>query len=285
MSTMNGQREDSLKRLLDQVPQGFLIDSAWLNSNGISRQSAHQYTQNGWLESLGRGLFRRPFSADIRPDVLKDWKIPVLSMQWLMGHRVHVGGKSALQLAGVTHYLSFGGNDQLYLYGKLPTWFERLDLNARLCLRPASLFTDLDLGVDNTDFSLASGEGQSLALSPWTWPMRISSPERAILEMIDELPAEESFHNIDTLFQSLSNLRPRKLSRLLQDCRSVKVKRLFLVFAERHGHAWRKHLDLANVDLGSGDRSVVKGGRLHPIYRVMVPPEFVPGHKDENIGA
>ncbi len=90
--------------------------------------------------------------------------------------------------------------------------------------------------------------------------MRMSSPERAIMEMIDELPKEESFHDVDTLFQSLSNLRPRKLSELLQDCRSVKVKRLFLVFAERHGHAWRKHLDLANVDLGSGDRSIVKGG-------------------------
>jgi hypothetical protein len=202
-----------------------------------------------------------------------------------MNHRVHVGGMSALQLAGVTHYLSFGGNARLYLYGEVPSWFERLSLNIRPCLRPTNLFTDLDLGIDNSDFSLASGDGQSLSLSPWTWPMRMSSPERAIMEMIDELPKEESFHDVDTLFQSLSNLRPRKLSELLQDCRSVKVKRLFLVFAERHGHAWRKHLDLANVDLGSGDRSIVKGGRLHPIYRVTVPPEFVPGRKEEELGA
>ncbi len=42
------------------------------------------------------------------------------------------------------------------------------------------------------------------------------------------------------------------MSRLLRECRSVKVKRLFLWFADRHRHAWRDRLDRNGIDLGSG---------------------------------
>jgi len=75
---------------------------------------------------------------------------------------------------------------------------------------------------------------------------------------------------------SLSGLRPKLLTESLKGCRSVKVKRLFFVFADRHDHAWRKHLGAAEFDLGSGDRGFIKGGRLHPEYRITVPPEFMP---------
>ena len=116
-------------------------------------------------------------------------------------------------------------------------------------------------------------------LSPWRWPMRLSSPERAILEALDELPNHESFHNIDMIFQGLTNLRPRRLTSLLQACRSVKVKRLFFVFADKHKHAWLNHVDKAAVDLGSGPRALTKGGKLHPDYQVYVPADLVPAVK------
>src|ERR1700722_11080218 len=54
------------------------------------------------------------------------------------------------------------------------------------------------------------------------WSMLISTPERAILELIDELPTHESFHQADVLMEGLSNLRPDYLSMLLADCRSIK---------------------------------------------------------------
>lgn len=63
--------------------------------------------------------------------------------------------------------------------------------------------------------------------------MPMSSPERAILEMLDELPKGKSFHKVDVVFESLANLRPRLLTTLLAQCRSVKTKRLFFVYAER----------------------------------------------------
>ena len=47
-----------------------------------------------------------------------------------------------------------------------------------------------------------------------------------------------------------------------------------MVFADRHNPPWRKHLDLDGVDLGSGPRALVDGGKLHPVYRIYVPQEF-----------
>ena len=63
---------------------------------------------------------------------------------------------------------------------------------------------------------------------------------------------------------------------LLTACRSVKVRRLFFVFADRHGHGWRKHLDSSKIDFGSGPRALVAGGRLHPEYHIYVPQDLVP---------
>lgn len=84
-------------------------------------------------------------------------------------------------------------------------------------------------------FKQISGEGE--------WPLIVSSPERALLELLDELPNSESFHQADMLVEGLRNLSPRKLQKLLDDSRSVKVKRLFFWFADRHYHSWLKQID------------------------------------------
>jgi len=73
----------------------------------------------------------------------------------------------------------------------------------------------------------------------WEWPLT-SLRRAAILELMDEVPQRETFHQADVLMEGLSNLSPRRLHTLLVACRNVKVKRLFLWFAERHQHAWLK---------------------------------------------
>ena len=112
----------------------------------------------------------------------------------------------------------------------------------------------------------------------------ISSPERAILEALDELPDHESFHNLDATFESLTTLRPRKLNALLAECTSVKVKRLFFVFADRHAHTWRKHIQPEAINLGKGDRALVQGGKLHPDYRITVPAEYAAPREEAGRG-
>ena len=81
---------------------------------------------------------------------------------------------------------------------------------------------------------------------------RLFSASPAILELLDEVPHHETFHQADMIIEGLANLSPRRLHPLLVDCRSVKVKRLFLWFAERHNHAWLKKLDRTRIDLGRG---------------------------------
>jgi hypothetical protein len=272
---MSGQAEGLLKQLLAGVPPGFYTDLRWLSEHGISRQLAHRYVELGWLERVARGLFRRPAVELAAASPGADWVIPVLSAQWIMHYDLHVGGSTALSLAGHTHYLPLGDGEVVYLYSDAtPTWLAHLQLQSELRLRNTKLFADPDLGVENAGVGTPGESGY--ALDFWQLPVKASSPERAILEAIDELPDNEGFHNLDMLFEGLTNLRPRLLTELLVSCRKVQVKRLFLVFADRHDHAWRKHVDTSSVDLGVGDRAFTPGGKLHPDYRITVPAELMP---------
>ena len=274
---MSRQTETKLKTLLREVPPGFLVDSGWMNRHAILRQSVSGYVKQGWLEPVMTGVYRRPFSSDANPEAVGGWKIPLLSAVWLMEHKFHVGGATSLSLRGHSHYLSFGGEFPLYLYGSdIPRWLSKLRTDADVNTRSTVLFGHGSTGVENADFDLSDDTDPELAQSPWRWPMPMSSPERAILEMLDEVPTEESFDKIDVVFESLANLRPRLLATLLTLCRSVKTKRLFFVFADKHNHAWRQHIDISSINLGKGDRALTPGGRLHPIYRITIPADLMP---------
>ena len=106
------------------------------------------------------------------------------------------------------------------------------------------------------------------------WKLTLSTPERAILELLDEVPNRETFHQADMLMEGLSTLRPPRLQALLADCRSIKVKRLFFFLADRHQHAWLKRIDRSKIDLGRGKKSLVRGGRYDAKYMITVPGDL-----------
>lgn len=274
---MDGQGASKLKRLLQAIPPGFLVDMAWMTRHAISRQSVSAYVKQSWLERVRQGLYRRPFATGAGQEAATGWKIPLLSAQWIMGHSFHVGGTSSLGLHGHSHYLQLGGDAAIYLYGSdIPTWLVELQTDARFVRRNDALFGEQPIGVEDSEFSLSDGPDAELTLSPWRWPIRMSSAERAILEALNELPNNESFHTLDKTFESLVNLRPKLLTTLLVQCQSVKVKRLFFVYADKHAHAWRKHIDMSRIDMGRGDRALAANGRLHPTYRITVPADLLP---------
>ena len=99
-------------------------------------------------------------------------------------------------------------------------------------------------------------------------------PERAILELLDELTDDESFHHVDKIFEGLSTLVPRRLDKLLKECSSIKVRRLFFFFASRHPHAWTKQFKALDYGLGSGNRVIARGGRLDKQFRITVPSDL-----------
>ena len=278
---MGIQIQEKLNSLQRSLPEGLIVDAAWLEKNGYSRALRKKYVARGWLDQVVRGVYRRPvpkMPVDAAQESLR-WQAVVISLQKLLGRPYTVGGRTALELQGFAHYLS-GHHREIHLYGagKPPGWLRKLHLESQFVLHNADRLFRRDArrsrgsksGTDTgNDFLQSSHISQPWG--QWEWPLTLSSPERAILELLDEVPQHETFHQADILMEGLRNLSPRRLRTLLVACRSVKVKRLFLWFAERHQHSWLKKLDRKDVDLGQGKRMLVRGGRLDPTFNITVP--------------
>ena len=245
---------DSLE---SQLPDGLVVNRAWLAARDFKRPLVDYYLRSGALVPVARGAYRRPGPP------LK-WEHVAYSLQEL-GYSIHVGGRSVLELQGFAHYLSMQGVQQVHLYGtdKLPGWLSKLDAPYRFTLHKAQLF---DAPVAEAVSTKPFGH--------WDWPLRYATPELALLELASEVKQNSDFDVLDKLFESATSLRPQLLMKLLKACHHVKAKRLFLWFAERHGFAWFKRLELEVVNLGSGKRVIVKGGKLDKNYLIMVPREM-----------
>lgn len=274
------QNDTKLNQLRRRLPEGLLVDAAWLTGRGYSTALRSQYVSAGWLEQPARRVYRQP-RGGIR------WEQVVVSLQLLLDHELVVGGRSALELGGFAHYLG-RSEREIHIYGpaKPPSWLDDLKLDTHF--RPHNsrrLFADDDVGTWFSSFAGAlnarkmpkppeSDHFRAIPWGQWNWPLTCSTPERAILELLDELPERETFHQADMLIEGLSSLSPRRMQRVLKACTSVKVKRLFFFFADRHQHAWLKHLDKTEIDLGSGNRVLVRGGKLDKRYRITVPGDL-----------
>ncbi len=268
---MGIQRYGKLNRLQQVLPEGLPVDSSWLQKQGYSRQLIAKYLRHGWLASPVRGVYRRA-SAMIDQ---KSWEPVVISMQRLLEVPTTVGGRTALELNGLSHYLSMTAPSAVHLYGSElpPSWVNRLPLKQQFVFHSTHLFKTSDGNIKKSkEYQQANFTQHKWGASEWS--MLISTPERAILELLDELPTHETFHQADVLMEGLTNLRPKYLNTVLADCRSIKTKRLFLWFAQRHNHAWLKTLDTENIDIGKGKRMIVPGGKLDPKYLITVPEEF-----------
>lgn len=97
-----------------------------------------------------------------------------------------------------------------------------------------------------------------------------ASLDRCLSGVPGKIPVEYA----DQLMQGLDTLSPRILQQRLGLCNSVKIRRLFFGFAERQGYTWLNQLDQNNIDFGSGNRVIVKGGRFDKKYKKTVPDIF-----------
>ncbi|KJE33762.1 hypothetical protein UF64_18835 [Thalassospira sp. HJ] len=282
---MTEYNSSPLNRLERDLPEGLVVDAAWLEERGIASNLRAYYVKTGWLEMLARSLYKR------RRGTL-NWQQVVISLQTLLLKTQQpfiVGGRTALELQGFAHYLSHKTKN-IHLYGpkKPPKWLNELGLPQRFVYHNSqTLFRNdpVTRGLGSLAWNIADDRGRDLSRfqsgsltalewGQWDWPLTLSQPERAYLEMLDELPRHESFNQADMIMQSAANFSPRRLQKLLVDCRSVKVKRLFFYFADRHQHAWLKRLDKNAIDLGKGKRSLIPGGKLDPVYLITVPKDL-----------
>ena len=278
---MDGQKESKLKWLERELPEGLIVTAAWLEKHGYSRSLRSQYRKSGWLQQPARGVFRRA-RGDLR------WEQVLISLQTLLEFPVVVGGRTALELQGYAHFLSHAPRE-IHLYGQepLPGWMAKLPLPTTFVFHKSTrLFRNdpITRGLTSLNWNLRTNESTGndplhggfnrMPWGQWDWPLTLSMPERALFELLEELPNKESFHVADKLVEGLVSLSPNRLNRLLADCHSVKVKRLFFFFADRHKPAWLKRIDREAVDLGTGDRMLARGGKFDPVYRITVPDDL-----------
>lgn len=282
---MTERKDKKLNWLQQKVPEGLLVTAAWLTKHGYSSSLRTQYVAAGWLEQPTRGVFRRP-RGELR------WEQVIISLQTVLLEMfespIVVGGRTSLELQGYAHYLSHE-RTEIHLYGDqpAPSWLNKLGLPICFVFHSWSRLFSNDpttRGLTSHSWNLRTHESVSrdplhvgyrnLPWDAWDWPITLTTPERAILELLDELPDKESFHQADKLMEGLVNLSPRRLQKLLEDCHSIKVKRLFFFFADRHTHAWLKRIDRTPIDLGKGKRMLVRGGRLDAAYGITVPREL-----------
>lgn len=257
MSLQNGYGIKQLTRLL---PESVAAPSSWLTANGYSRQLVRRYVLSGWLQSLGHGVYARSGHA-------VDWEGVLLGLHRLAGRPCHVGGLSALNRQGLAHFLPLGGEQQIHVMSvrKPPAWVTSLALKPELNFDTRQLFPDeaRDMGL----VELSTG------IRDWMLPM--SGPERAVMELLNDVgPRGHSFDHAAHLFEGLTVLRPGLVNDLLVACRSIKVRRIFLFLADHFSYPWAKRLETSALDLGRGNRQVVKGGRLDKRYRITVPESF-----------
>lgn len=278
---MDEQNKPKINQLQDLLGEGLLASTGWLEGRGYSRALLSSYVKRGWLVSPVRGFYRRPGPA------LK-WQHVVGSLQMLGESFFHVGGRTALVHHGLGHYVQMSGPETIYLYGPevLPGWVNKLGLQERFVARNDAMFSTLrarrnaaGVAVDDHAVPLRPGQLTEFGLLPstwgaWDWQLWYSSDERAIFEVLQDVPTKESVYEADVLMQGLASLRPARVTAMLRACTRVNVKRLFLALAERHQHAWLKHVDLQGVDLGKGKRMLVRGGKLHPKYQITLPADL-----------
>ena len=201
MGYEKGEKLNQLQRLL---PTGLVVTAAWLNKHEYSSALLRKYVANGWLEQPARGIYRRPAGELL-------WQHVVISLQTLLETPVFVGGRTALEQQGLSHYVSQASPREVHLYFGTPPpgWLKKVPVKEHLVLHRTrrlfkstqmfstgrwsserQAFLDPNVTIPN-DFSLQNW-GQ------WDWPLAMSKPERAVLELLDEIPENESFHQADS---------------------------------------------------------------------------------------
>jgi hypothetical protein len=241
-----------INQLLQEVSAGTVLLSSWLVTKGYPFSLQQRYRKNGWLTSIGKGAMIR---AGDKPTL----EGAIYSLQTFGAMPVHIGGRSALGMQGLAHYLEFNPNETILMAPRgirLPEWFREYGWETRPVLINSS-FLSVDLGL--IDFTVSG------------FKVRISNPVRALMECL--LLAPDRFDLVEAyqLMEGLSFVNPDTVQSLLVQCKSVKVTRLFLFLARKAGHFWFNKIQTQSLNLGRGKRVIELNGAFDPRYQITVP--------------
>jgi len=244
-----------LNEVLQSWPSGTVAVQTWFDQKKIVRQLSQKYVKGGWVEKIGPGAY-------IRAGDKVDWRGGVYALQQGLGLPIHVGGKTALELMGRSHFVPLGNPViNLYTHGShpgrhLPKWFSEY-FKAQTPQYFSTVLFRGKVGLQVLDCS--------------TFKINISSMERALFEILALTSKNMSLDHAFLLFQGQETLRADLIQALLQDCQSQVLKRLFLYLAKQSDLPWLERLDIKLIDLGQGKRKVGLGDYYDPEFKLFVP--------------
>lgn len=251
-----------LNWLLNNTSSGSIILQSWLTKNGIQPSLAQKYTQSKWLIKLRSGVY-------VRPGRDPEWQDALLCLADQLNVSTHLAGLTSLQYQGKSHYLQVKNNDiWLGIQNKasIPKWFRAFpEINHKRHQWKFLTYNKLE-EIKDSDTITLDLKGVTL---------QASSPELAAYEILEAIPKLISFEHAAELFQGLVSLSPKKVESILKRSRSVKSNRLYLFLAHYYNHPWAKRLDESAINLGSGKRQIVQGGKLDKRYQITVPEHFI----------
>lgn len=224
---------------------------SWLEAHGLSQTQAFRSYQAGELRKIGAGIYVR------HGDPLH-WAGAIQAIQKELGLSIHVAGVSALELQGAGHNATSKKWHLIlttYASANIPKWLKANDWGVEFQFHRSSLFEQ------NRWLDTYQQDGLDI---------KLACRELAILEYIDQSDYEHSFGPTENYMLGLITMRPKVLQELLEECRSVKVKRIFLYLSEKMGMPYFQDLDIRKIDLGSGKRVVIKQGRFDHKYKITV---------------
>lgn len=204
------------------MPEGALVTRSWLKDHNISNHAIDNLLKSNQLTTVKNGIYKREGS-------IVEWGDVVCFLQRAQKTDLTIGGITALELEKLSHYLAFSNKRTVHLYGKdsLPFWLNRATDSASFIKH--SLGDMLGQPVTQTLQDQLSNFTKTFSWKGNKEGLRMPTPERAILEVLDEVPAKISFEHADELMQGLTTLSPRALQQLLEIFNNVKVRRLFFI--------------------------------------------------------
>jgi len=245
-----------INQLLQDTPAGVVLLSSWLSAKGYSYELQQRYRKGGWLTSIGNGAMKRAGDNITLVGA-------IYSIQNQAGMLIHIGGRTALGLHGLAHYLELNPKETLLFAArgvKLPAWLIHNSWDTKPVLINTSFLPPNSGLADYTEGGLS---------------IKISNPVRAMLECLEMAPDRFSLEEAYQLMEGLSFPIPDVVQSLLEECNSVKVTRLFLFLAKKADHDWFNHIQTKKLNLGKGKRAIVPDGVFVPEYQITVPKSLI----------
>lgn len=249
MGTTRTENLKKLMRLNKEIP----LTTQKLNQLGISSFLARKYKENGWIESIGVGAFKFPDT-----EITVEGTLHALQID--MSINLHVGAKTALEIAGVRQF--YREKEKIYLFGDrkviLPLWVK----NYRW-----------DRSIEFINSS--KWNSKEYLYNPHTreFEFYIATKELAIVQQIELINRSESLAETAQLYEMLDSLNPELINKVLVKA-SLKAKRIFSFFADYFNHSWKRELDPGVLDSGHSIITIEKGGKYLKEYNVVIPRDF-----------